>query len=81
MQAQPDRLDRLEALLESLSRSTENLVKASENQQQRIDQHEQVINRHEENLLALQALGGRLSEQTLQLKRAVDYLLSKDGEN
>ena len=62
----PDRLDRIEAMLERL-------VNIQDNQQRTI---EQLV----EGQLALQAQMGLVSEQTLQLKRAMDYLLSRDGE-
>lgn len=72
-QAQPDRLDRLEVMLESLIQTSENLIQTAQAQQTAVD-------KLVESQLATDVKFGRLAEQTLQLKRAVDYLLSKDGE-
>ncbi len=78
--AQPDRLDRLEAIVDSIARSLDNLVTAQSRQQTAI---ERLI----DGQLGLQAQMGVMSqvvietrEETRQLKRAVDYLLSRDGE-
>lgn len=71
--SQPDRLDRIELMLERL-------VNIQSNQQNSL---EHLI----DGQLGLQSQMGRLSEIVLevreesrQLKRAVDYLLSRDGE-
>lgn len=64
-QAVPDRLDRIEAMLERI-------VNIQATQQES-------MNKLVEGQLADQILRGQLAEQTMQLKRAVDYLLSKDG--
>jgi predicted phage-related endonuclease len=76
----PDRLDRLENVVDSIARSLDNLITAQGNQQTMID-------RLTDGQLGLQAQMGVLSqvvietrEETRQLKRAVDYLLSRDGE-
>jgi predicted phage-related endonuclease len=78
--AQPDRLDRLENIVDSIARSLDNLVTAQGNQQTMID-------RLADGQLGLQAQMGIMSqivietrEETKQLKRAVDYLLGRDGE-
>ena len=85
--SQPDRLDRIEQMLERLvniqdnqQRSIESVLKVQEKQQDAFD-------RLTEGQLGLQAQMGVLSEAMLetreeakQLKRAVDYLLSRDGE-
>ena len=63
----PDRLDRIEVMLEKL-------ITVQSNQQTSIDK---LI----EGQLAMQVLQGQLVEQTMQLKRAVDSLMSKDGES
>ncbi|NJM68246.1 MAG: hypothetical protein HC851_22555 [Acaryochloris sp. RU_4_1] len=60
-----DRLDALAASTQSLLEATQANTKS--------------IERMIENQLAMQTLHGQVAEQTLQLKRAVDYLLSKDG--
>jgi predicted phage-related endonuclease len=76
----PDRLDRLENVVDSIARSLDNLITAQGNQQTMID-------RLTDGQLGLQAQMVVLSqvvietrEETRQLKRAVDYLLSRDGE-
>ena len=78
--AQPNRLDRLENIVDSIARSLNNLITAQGNQQTMID-------RLADGQLGLQAQMGIMSqivietrEETKQLKRAVDYLLSRDGE-
>lgn len=85
--SQPDRLDRIELMLERLvniqdnqQRSIESVLKVQEKQQSAFE-------RLTEGQLGLQAQMGVLSEAMLetreeakQLKRAVDYLLSRDGE-
>ncbi|NJM68693.1 MAG: penicillin acylase family protein [Acaryochloris sp. RU_4_1] len=85
--SQPDRLDRIEQMLEGLIRiqstqqhSIESVIQAQQNQQSAL---ERLI----DGQLGLQAQMGVLSEamldtreETRQLKRAVDYLLSRDGE-
>ena len=63
----PNRLDRIETMLEKL-------ITVQSNQQTSIDK---LI----EGQLAMQVLQGQLVEQTMQLKRAVDYLMFKDGES
>ncbi|WP_299489031.1 hypothetical protein [Acaryochloris sp. IP29b_bin.137] len=60
----PDRLDRIEAMLERI-------VNIQVTQQES-------ISKLVEGQLADQILRGQLTEHTMQLKRAVDYLLSKD---
>ncbi len=67
-----ERLDRIERIIESLARGQENLLNAAATQGKRID----IL---VEGQLGLQSQMGLISEQTLQLKRAVDYLLSRDG--
>jgi hypothetical protein len=76
---QPDRLDRIERIIESLASGQEHLLNAMENQEQRMEVQGDRINILIEGQLGLQAQMGLVSEQTLQLKRAVDYLLSRDG--
>ena len=68
-----DRLDRIERMLESL-------VRTQSNQQETLQAHQKSLDLLVEGQLSLQAQMGLISEQTLQLKRAVDYLLSRDGE-
>lgn len=58
--------------LDALAASTQSLLSATE-------ANTEAIERLIENQLAMQTLHGQVAEQTLQLKRAVDYLLSKDG--
>lgn len=58
--------------LDSLAASTQSLLSATE-------ANTEAIERLIKNQLAMQTLHGQVAEQTLQLKRAVDYLLSKDG--
>ena len=85
--SQPDRLDRIETIVESIARSLDNVLRAQENQQGTIDRHQDALSRLVDGQLGLQAQMGVLSqvvietrEETRQLKRAVDYLLSQDGE-
>ena len=89
-----ERLDRIESTLENLvdaltaqRQATDNLLEIQRNQGQATDNlleiqrnQGQSIDRLIEGQLYLQGMQGQLAEQTLQLKRAVDYLLSKDGE-
>lgn len=79
-QAVPDRIDRLEAMIQSLANTSENLLTVSRSLTQAQQNHEARLQRLEDGQLALQELGGLLAGETRQLKRAVDYLLSKDGE-
>lgn len=58
--------------LDALAASTQSLLSATE-------ANTEAIERLIKNQLAMQTLHGQVAEQTLQLKRAVDYLLSKDG--
>lgn len=58
--------------LDTLAASTQSLLSATE-------ANTEAIERLIKNQLAMQTLHGQVAEQTLQLKRAVDYLLSKDG--
>lgn len=60
-----DRLNALTASTQSLLAATQANTKA--------------IKRLINNQLSMQTLHGQVVEQSLQLKRAVDYLLSKDG--
>jgi hypothetical protein len=85
--SQPDRLDRLENIVDSIARSLDNLISAQENQQTMIERLTDGQQRLVDGQLGLQAQMGVLSEvvietreETKQLKRAVDYLLSRDGE-
>jgi uncharacterized coiled-coil protein SlyX len=85
--AQPDRLDRLETIVDSIARSLDNLITAQGNQQTTIERHQEALGRLIDGQLGLQAQMGVMSqvvietrEETRQLKRAVDYLLSRDGE-
>jgi uncharacterized coiled-coil protein SlyX len=85
--AQPDRLDRIEAIVDSIARSLNNLITAQGNQQTVIERNQDAISRLIDGQLGLQAQMGVMSqvvietrEETRQLKRAVDYLLSRDGE-
>lgn len=64
-QAVPDRLDRVETILERI-------VNIQATQHESMDKLVEVQ-------LADQILRGQLAEQTMQLKQAIDYLLSKDG--
>jgi hypothetical protein len=80
--AQPDRLDRLERVVDSLITIT-----AQVNQQATIERHQEALGRLIDGQLGLQAQMGVMSqvvietrEETRQLKRAVDYLLSRDGK-
>ncbi|NJM68070.1 MAG: hypothetical protein HC851_21585 [Acaryochloris sp. RU_4_1] len=74
-----DRLDALAAstasLLDATLANTESIGQILEQQKATDKKLELLI----ENQLAMQSLHGQVAEQTLQLKRAVDYLLSKDG--
>lgn len=58
--------------LDALAASTQSLLSATE-------ANTEAIERLIKNQLAMQTLHGQVAEQTLQLKRAVDCLLSKDG--
>jgi hypothetical protein len=85
--AQPDRLDRLENIVDSIARSLDNLITAQGNQHTMIDRLADGQQRLVDGQLGLQAQMGIMSqivietrEETKQLKRAVDYLLSRDGE-
>ncbi|MGR3279632.1 hypothetical protein ACSYAD_31705 [Acaryochloris marina NIES-2412] len=74
-----DRLDALAASTQSLLDATQaNTATISQvlEQQKTTDKKIDLLI---EGQLAMQTLHGQLAEQTLQLKRAVDYLLSKDG--
>jgi uncharacterized coiled-coil protein SlyX len=86
--AQPDRLDRLERIVDSIARSLDNLVTVQGNQQGTIERNQEALGRLIDGQLGLQAQMGVMSqvvietrEETRQLKRAVDYLLSRDGES
>lgn len=78
--AVPDRLDRLEAMIESLANTSSNLLEASRNLAETQQSHAARLERLEDGQLALQELGGLIAGETRQLKRAVDYLMSTDGE-
>jgi hypothetical protein len=85
--AQPDRLDRIERVVDSIARSLDNLITAQGNQQNTIERNQEALGRLIDGQLGLQAQMGVMSqvvietrEETRQLKRAVDYLLSRDGE-
>jgi hypothetical protein len=85
--SQPDRLDRIENLLERVVNLQFDQQNKLETQQGRLDRIETGIERFVDGQLGLQAQMGLLSEivlevraETQQLKRAVDYLLSRDGE-
>jgi hypothetical protein len=85
--AQPDRLDRIERVVDSITRSLDNLITAQGNQQNTIERNQEALGRLIDGQLGLQAQMGVMSqvvietrEETRQLKRAVDYLLSRDGE-
>jgi uncharacterized coiled-coil protein SlyX len=85
--AQPDRLDRLEVIVDSIARSLDNLITAQGRQQTTIERQQEALGRLIDGQLGLQAQMGVMSqgvietrEETRQLKRAVDYLLSRDGE-
>lgn len=76
----PDRLDRIERMLEGL-------IRVQDNQQQTVSKQQESIQILIDGQLSLQAQMGLLSETVLevreearQIKRAVDYLLSRDGE-
>lgn len=75
-----DRLDRIEAMLERIVNTQANLLEALQSQGEVRQNQEARLQRLEDGQLALQELGGILAGETRQLKRAVDYLLSKDGE-
>ena len=79
-QAMPDRLDRLEVMIASLANTSANLLEASKNLTEVQQNQDARIQRLEDGQLALQELGGIIAGETRQLKRAVDYLMSKDGE-
>ncbi|ABW33313.1 hypothetical protein [Acaryochloris marina] len=74
-----DRLDALAAstqsLLDATQANTATIGQVLEQQKVTDKKIELLI----EGQLAMQTLHGQLAEQTSQLKRAVDYLLSKDG--
>lgn len=74
-----DRLDALAAstqsLLDATQANTEAIGQILEQQKATDKKLELMI----DGQLAMQTLHGQLAEQTLQLKRAVDYLLSRDG--
>jgi DNA-directed RNA polymerase subunit F len=79
-------LEQLQQVVLNLSEATQALLQVSEGHEERLTRSEERIIRHEERmaqlqdvLLGQQALMGILSEQTAQLKRTNDYLLSKDG--
>lgn len=81
-----ERLDRIERIVESLARGQEHLLSAAETQDTRMERLLAVLETQGKRIdilieaqLASQAQMGLISEQTLQLKRAVDYLLSQDG--
>jgi hypothetical protein len=85
--AQPDRLDRIEAIVDSIARSLNNFITAQGNQQTVIKRNQDAISRLIDGQMGLQAQMGVMSqvvietgEETKQLKRAVDFLLSRDGE-
>jgi hypothetical protein len=85
--AQPDRLDRIERIIDSMARSIDNLITVQVNQQTTTERHQEALGRLIDGQLGLQAQMGVMSqavietrEETRQLKRAVDYLLSRDGE-
>ena len=74
-----DRLDALAASTQSLLSATEantDSIGQILEQQKTTDKKLELLI---DSQLAMQSLHGQLAEQTLQLKRAVDYLLSKDG--
>lgn len=69
-----DRLSRIETMLERI-------VNVQDNQQTALGTLIEGQNKLVKSQLALQVLQGQIAEQILQLKRAVDYLLSNDGGN
>lgn len=73
--------------LDSLASSVGNLLEATERILSVQDRMNDRFNQMSESQLALQTLMGQVSQamldtrqETAQLKRAVDYLLSRDGE-
>jgi hypothetical protein len=62
---EPTRLDRIESAIAQLVEIARS--------------HEDRTSRLEDIVIGQQALMGLLSDQTAQLKRTIDYLLSKDG--
>ena len=70
----PDRLNRIEAMLESI-------VRIQGNQQEALNKHQKSLDLLVDGQLGLQSQLGIIAEQTRQLKRAVDYLLATDGGN
>lgn len=75
-----ERLDALASATQNLLAAVEAQSRTSESQQSAIESQQSAIERLIEGQLGLQAQMGIIAEQTLQLKRAVDYLLSRDGE-
>ena len=55
------------------------LSESSQRQQEREAQTNARLKKMDENIDALITLTGRVTEQTAQLKRTMDYLLSNDG--
>ncbi|PZD70615.1 hypothetical protein C1752_10465 [Acaryochloris thomasi RCC1774] len=82
--ATPDRLDRIEAMIESLANTSANLLQATSNQDARMTRieqaHESRLEKIETSLLGLTEIAGIMAKETRQLKRTMDYLLSHDGE-
>ncbi|MGF1602926.1 MAG: hypothetical protein ACFCU8_13055 [Thermosynechococcaceae cyanobacterium] len=56
------------------------IVNTQANQLETLQNQEARLQKLEDGQLAIQELGGILARETRQLKRAMDYLLSKDGE-
>jgi ABC-type transporter Mla subunit MlaD len=74
--------------LDSLARSVGNLVQATERVLSWADNINERFSQILDSQLAVQSLVGQVSqamldtrEETRQLKRVIDYLLSRDGEN
>lgn len=82
-----DRLARMEVMLESVINTQanqltaiESLVKSQQSTDAKLNELIAAMVDFRDGQLALQELGGLIAGETRQLKRAVDYLMSKDGE-
>ena len=72
---QPDRFDHIEAMLKCLVNSPDNHQRTIEHQQSAMKRQQSTLDSRSDRA----AMCGT-REETQQLKRAVDYLLSRDGE-
>lgn len=65
---QPDRLDRLERIVDSIAPSLDNLITAQGNQQSTIERHQEALGRLIDGQLGLQAQMGVMSQVVIETR-------------